>query len=179
MLQTRDDLLDPDRGDVQLWHVGRQVGITLIGAYDEGPGLGDHEVRPRHARVSLEDQRPGRLTLRFCKVVDVAVAWVGAECLGEYLSHVGAQLVYGGNHDVTRVLVIELLDALPEIGLDYLYANGGHVVPEAALFGEHRLALAESRLTMVLQYLVYNPIVLGAVARPMHVDPVRSRIGLE
>src|ERR1700730_18257492 len=98
----------------------------------------------------------GRLTLRFRQVVDVAVARVGAERPSEYLSHVGAQLVHGGHHDVARILVVELLDTLPEIGLDHLYANRGHVGPEATLFGEHRLALDERRRTMVAQYVVHD-----------------------
>ena len=35
MLQPRDDLLDADRGDMQLRHVGRQIGIAFVGADDE------------------------------------------------------------------------------------------------------------------------------------------------
>jgi len=54
--------------------------------------------------------------------MDVAVAGVGADHPGEYLSHIGAQLMHGGHYDVARILVVELLDALAEIGLDYLYA---------------------------------------------------------
>ena len=43
------------------------------------PGLGDREIAPGHPGVGIEDQRAGRLPLRFRQVVDVAVARVGAE----------------------------------------------------------------------------------------------------
>ncbi len=79
VLQARDDLFDADRGDVQLWHIGRKIGIALVGADDEGPGLGDREIAPGHAGIGLEDQRPGRLALGFRQVVDVAVIGVGAD----------------------------------------------------------------------------------------------------
>src|ERR1700730_8987676 len=121
----------------------------------------------------------GRLTLRFRQVVDVAVARVGAERPSEYLSHVGAQLMHGGHDDMAPILLVQLLDALPKIGLDHLYANRGHVGPEAALLGQHRLAFDQQLRAVVAQNAVHDLVVLGTVACPMHVDPIRSRIGLE
>ena len=164
---------------MQLWHIGRQIGIALVGADDEGSGLGDRKIAAGHPRVGFEDQRAGRLPLRFRQVVDVTVARVGPDRAGKYLGHIGAQLVHGGHDDMARILIVELLDALPKIGLDYLYADRGHVGPKATLLGEHRLALDERRSTVVAQDGVDDLVVLGTVARPMHVDPVRSRIGLE
>src|SRR4030081_2860374 len=64
---------------MQLRHVGRQVGVPLVGADDEGAGLADREIATGHPGVGIEDQRVGRLPLRFRQVVDVAVARVGAE----------------------------------------------------------------------------------------------------
>jgi hypothetical protein len=55
VLKPRDDLLDADRGDVQLRHVRRQIGVSLVGADDKGPGLGHREIAPGHARIRVED----------------------------------------------------------------------------------------------------------------------------
>src|SRR5260370_8093818 len=77
------------------------------------------------------------------------------------------------------ILLVKLLDALPEIGLDHLNPDGSHVVPEAAFLGQHRLAFDQRRGVVVAQDAVHNLVMLGGVACPMHVDSVRSRIGLE
>src|ERR1700692_1437742 len=77
------------------------------------------------------------------------------------------------------ILVVKLLDALAEIGLNHLNPDGSHVVPEAALLGQHRLAFDQRCRAVVVQDAVHNLVMLGGVACPMHVDSVRSRIGLE
>src|ERR1700738_1704777 len=77
------------------------------------------------------------------------------------------------------ILVVKLLDAPPEIGLNHLNPDGSHVVPEAALLGQHRLAFDQRCRAVVAQDAVHNLVMLGGVACPMHVNPVRSRIGLE
>src|SRR5258705_7271785 len=77
------------------------------------------------------------------------------------------------------ILVVKLLNAFAQIGLDHLDPDGSHVMPEAALLGQHRLAFDQRRRAVVTQDAVYDLVMLGGVARPMHVDPVRSRIGLE
>src|ERR1700692_2280852 len=77
------------------------------------------------------------------------------------------------------ILVVKLLDALAEIGLNHLDPDGSHVVPEAALLGQHRLTFDQRCRAVVAQDAVHNLVMLGGVACPMHVDPVRSRIGLE
>src|SRR5260370_34329390 len=77
------------------------------------------------------------------------------------------------------ILLVKLLDALAEIGLVHLNPDGSHVVPEAAFLGQHRLAFDQRRGVVVAQDAVHNLVMLGGVARPMHVNPIRSRIGLE
>src|SRR4030088_2930408 len=77
------------------------------------------------------------------------------------------------------ILVVKLLDAFAEIGLDHLNPDGSHVMPEAALLGQHRLAFDQRRRAVVAQDAVRNLVMLGCVACPMHVDPIGSRIGLE
>ena len=115
----------------------------------------------------------------FRQVVDVAIARVGADRMCEYFCHIGAQLVHGGHHDMAWILVVKLLDALAEIGLNHLDPDGSHVVPEAALLGQHRLAFDQRCRAVVAQDAMHNLVMLGGVACPMHVDSVRSRIGLE
>src|ERR1700732_1479795 len=80
---------------------------------------------------------------------------------------------------MARVLIVELLNAFPKIGLDYLYAHRSHIGPEAALLGQHRLAFDQQLRAVVAQNAVHDLVVLGTVACPMHVDPIRSRAGLE
>src|SRR3981081_4060539 len=77
------------------------------------------------------------------------------------------------------ILVVKLLNALAEIGLEPLAPDGSHVMPEAALLGQHRLAFDQRCRAVVAQDAVHDLVMLGGVACPMHVDPVRSRIGLE
>ena len=55
-------------------------GVALVGADHECPGLGDHEIGPRHARVGDRDQWAGRLPLCFRQIkVHIGVARVGAD----------------------------------------------------------------------------------------------------
>jgi hypothetical protein len=70
------------------------------------------------------------------------------------------------------VLVVKLLDALPEIGLNHLDSNRRHVVPKAAFFGQHRFAFDQRLCTMVAQDAVHDLVVFGRVAGPMHLDPI-------
>src|SRR5258705_3066282 len=77
------------------------------------------------------------------------------------------------------ILVVKLLNALAEIGLDHLDSDGSHIMPEAALLGQHRLAFDQRCGTVVAQDAVHNLVMFGGVAYPMHVNPVRSRIGFE
>ena len=114
--------------------------------------------------MGREDQRTIRLALRLCKVMHIAVLRIGANRLGEYLRYVRPEFMHGGHHDVTRVLVVELLDALSEIGLDHLYADRGHVLPEAALLGQHRLAFDQQLRAVVAQNTVHDLVVLGTDA---------------
>src|SRR6516162_2405500 len=52
-------------------------------------------------------------------------------------------------------------------------------MPEAAFLGQHRLALDQRLGAMILKDAVDYLIVLGGVARPMHVDAVGASTGLE
>jgi len=179
MIEARDDLLDADRSDVQFRHIGRQVCIAFVSADHECPGLGDREIAAGHAGVGREYQRACRFALRFRQVMNIAVGRVGADCPGEHLRHVGPELVDCRHHDVARVFIVELLDALAKVGLDDLDPDRRHVRTETALLGQHRLALDQRRGAVVVENSVDDLIVLGGVARPMDIDAVRPGIGFE
>jgi hypothetical protein len=147
-------------------HIGGQVGVAFVGADHECPGLGHREITAGHAGIGGEDNRGGRLTLRFRQIMNVAVGRVGADRLPEHLCDVGPELVDCRHNDAARVLIVELLDALAEVGFDDLYPDRRHVVAKAAFLGQHRLALDQRLGAVVAENAVDNLIVLGGVARP-------------
>ena len=80
---------------------------------------------------------------------------------------------------MARIFIVELLNALAEVGLDDLDTDRRHVRPEAALLGQHRLALDQRLGAVIAEDAVDDLIVLGGVARPMHVNAVRARVIFE
>ena len=97
---------------------------------------------------------------------------------GEHLGHVAAQLVHRRHDDVAGRLVVELLDALAEVGLDHLDAAVLEEGPHVAFLGQHRLAL-DQRARRARQDVEDDLVVLGRVARPVHVRAVLDRVALE
>jgi hypothetical protein len=95
--------------------------------------------------------------------MNVAVGGVGTDRLGEYLGNVCPELVHCRHDDMTRVFIVELLDALSEIGFDDLDPDGRHVRSETALLGQHRLALDQRFGAVIAEDAVDNLIVLGGV----------------
>ena len=164
---------------MQLGHVRRQVCVALVGADDEAAGFRDCEIGACHARVGREDQRTIRVALRLRQIMDVAVVGVGADRLGEHLSHIGPELVHRWDHDMARIFVVELLYALAEVGFDHLDADRRHIGAKTALLGQHRLALDEGLGAVIPEDCVDDAVLLGGVASPMHIGAVRTRIGLE
>ena len=90
-----------------------------------------------------------------------------------------AQLVHRGHDDVARRLVVELLDALAEIGLHDLDAAGFEKRPHVALVGQHRLRLDQRARAARLHDVEHDLVVLGGVPCPMHVRAVARRVALE
>ncbi len=164
---------------MQFRHIGREIGIALVGADDNAAGLGDRKIAARHAGIGGQDQRTVGLALCLRQVVHVAVVGIGTDRLCEHLRDVRPELVHGRHDDMARIFVVELLDALTEVGLDHLDPDRCHVRPETALLGEHRLALDQRLGAVIGKNAVNGTVMLGGVARPMHMDPVRARIGLE
>ena len=156
-----------------------EIGVALVGAHDDRPGLRDRKVRTRHARVRAQEVRPRVLPLTLGKVMDVAVLRIGADRFGKDARHVGAQLVHGRYDDVARRLVIELLDALAEVGFHDLDAAGFEKRPHVAFVGQHRLRLDQRACAARIHDLENDLVVLGSVPCPMHVNAVARRVGLE
>jgi hypothetical protein len=102
------------------------------------------------------------------EVGDVAVAGSVPIVRPKTLATSPRSLCTAGDDDVARRLVVELLDALAEVGLHRLDAAVGEERPQLALVGQHRLALDERRRAVRLQDLVDDLVVLGGVARPVH-----------
>lgn len=105
----------------------------------------------------------------------VVVVRVRPERLGEDLGHVHPGLVDRRRDDVARLLVVELLDPLAEVGLDHLDPVRRHVVAEAALLGEHRLRLHQRLGAVAPQDLQDDPVVVGPVLGPVDMDAVGFR----
>lgn len=156
-----------------------EVGVALVGAHHHGAGLGDGEIRTRHAGIGAQEAGPRGAALALGQVVHVAVVWVGAQRAREDLGHVGAQLVHRRHHDVAGRLVVELLDAFTEVGLDDLDASLLEEGPHLAFVGEHRLALDQRLGAACGHDVVHDLVVLGGVACPVHGGTVGLRLALE
>ena len=76
-------------------------------------------------------------------------------------------------------LVVELLDALAEVGLDDLDATRSRGTAASAFVGQHRLALHQRRRAVRLQDVEDDLVVLGRVAGPMDDHAVGGRLLLE
>ena len=122
-----------------------KIGVALVRADDDRARLRDREIAAGHAgRLLAHEVRPRMHALAFGEVVDVAVVRIGADGSAEHLGDVGAQLVDRRHDHVARVLVVELLDALAEIGLHHRRCRAvPRILAHLAFVGEHRLALDE------------------------------------
>ena len=81
--------------------------------------------------------------------------------------------------DVAGRLVVELLDALAEVGLDDLDLALLEEGPHLAFVGQHRLALDQRRRVVRLQDVEHDLVVLGRIARPVHDHAVGGGVALE
>ena len=156
-----------------------QVGVALVGAHDDRARLRDRKIGAGHAGIGLEEIRPRVLALALGQVVDVAVFRIGTDVLREDPCHVGPELVDRGHDDVARWLVVELLDALAQIGLHDLDPPIREEGPHFALVGEHRLGLDQRARIARAHDVEHDLVVLGGVLGPMHVRAVARRVALE
>ena len=129
--------------------------------------------------ASRREIRSGVAAHRFREVVHVVIARLRPDRPRKHLRNVAAQLVDRGDHDVAGWLVVELLDALAEIGLDHLDAARLQKRTHVAFVGEHRLAFDQRLRAMRRQDVVDDLVVLAGVARPMHVRAIVLGLGFE
>src|SRR6516162_2271965 len=172
MLNLRNDLLDADASDVQLRYVGRKVGIAFICADDEAAVLGDRKIGTSHPGVGAEKIRSRVLPHGLGKVMHIVVARVRPDRPGKYRRNVAAQLMHCGDYNMTRWLVIELLDAFAKIGLDYLDSPRLQKRPHVTFVGQHRFALNQRFGAMPSKDVIDDLVVLAGVAHPMYVGAV-------
>src|SRR5208282_2493620 len=179
VLEFRNDLLDADAGNVQLGHVGAEVGVTLVGADDEAAGLRDREIGTSHAGLGTQEIRPRVAAHRFGEVTRVVIARLRPDGSGKHLRNIAAQLVDRRDDNMAGRLVVELLDALAEIGLDHLDATGLEERTHVAFLRQHRFALDQRLGAVRREDVVNDVVVLAGIARPMHLRAVALRLGFE
>ena len=142
---ARDQLLDPEARDVQRRQRGAEIGVALVRAHDDAAGLGDREVHAGEAGLRGEEllaQVRARHRGERGRIVEPVGA---AELAVEQRADLGALEVDRREHDVARRLAAQLHDPLAEVGVDHLDAARAEVGVQAALLGEHRLALHDAR----------------------------------
>src|SRR6516165_1569807 len=76
-------------------------------------------------------------------------------------------------------LVIELLDAFAEVGLDHLDVALFEIRPHIAFLGQHRFAFDQSLRAMRGEDVIDDLIVLTGIARPMHMRAVFPGLSFE
>jgi hypothetical protein len=54
VFEPRNDFFYADRGDVQFWHIGREIGVTFIGADDHAASFGDGKIAAGHTGERLD-----------------------------------------------------------------------------------------------------------------------------
>ncbi len=72
--------------------------------------------------------------------MNVAIFRIGADRTTEQFSDIRAKFMHGRHDHMTRVLVIQLLDALAQIGFHHRDAARFNVFAHLAFIGEHGFA---------------------------------------
>ena len=130
------------------------------------PASASKEIRPRVAAHGFRRGSARR------------IARLGADRSRKHSRDIAAQLVNRGNDDMTRRLVVELLDAFAQIGLDYLDAARLEERAHVAFVGQHRLALDQRLGAARRKDVVDDLVVLAGVARPMHLHAIVLGVAL-
>ena len=133
-------------------------------------------VMPASAFKKIRASRP---TLRFRKIVDIVVAGLRSDRPRKHRRDIATQLMDRRHHDVARRFVVELLDALAEIGFDHLDIAPFEERAHVAFLGQHRLALDQRLGAARRQNVEHDLVVLGGVACPVHLGAVLLRACFE
>ena len=102
--------------------------------------------------------------------------FLGDSLLLEHLSHFLTLQVDGRHHDVARLLMQELDDALTQVGLHHIDSVLLQIRIHLALLGEHRLRLHHFLHVMILQDSEHNLIEFLRILRPVHLHPTALQV---
>src|SRR5271168_5641568 len=93
------------------------MAVPLLGRHHYGSGFRDHEVCPRHTDARRAEVWPRVFAHYPCEVADIFVLGIRPIFLREQGSNVVRRFLDRGADDVAWRLIIQLLDALTEVGL--------------------------------------------------------------
>ena len=158
---------------------GAEVGVALVRHDHDRAGLGDGEVRAADAGVGREETPAQVGAGKAREALRVVLALGRAHAAVEQCADLAPRLVDGGHDQVRRRLAGELHDALAEVGVHDLDAARLEVRIQAALLGEHRLALHHPPRAARREQLRHDAAERGGVRRPVHVRARLARALLE
>ena len=139
---------------------------------DEASGLGNREIGAGHARFGVEEIRPRVATHYFGKVVRVIVTRLRLDCTCKNFRNIVPQLVDRRDDDMAGRFIIELLDTLAKVGLDYSDASRLQVRTHVTFLSQHGFALDQGLRAARRENAIDDLIMLTGIARPMHVGAV-------
>ena len=156
-----------------------QIGVAFVRADGQRSGGGYGEIDARHRDVGPEELRAQRLPCGVRQIGRVAVARPGPQLAFEQRADLLAPYADGRQHDVAGRQAEQLHDPFAEVALDGVDAAFAQEGRQAALLGEHRLALDEVPSAVFADETPYGVVHLGGVARPVHRDAVGRGVALE
>ena len=106
----------------------------------------------------------------------VVANFLGDTLLLEHLTYLLTLQVDGRHHDMARLLMQELDDALTQVGLYHVNAVLLQIRIHLALLGEHRLRLHHLLHVMILQDTEHNFIKFLCILCPVHLYPAALQI---
>ena len=143
-----------------------QIGVALVGADCEGPLRGHGEIDARHGDVGREELAAQMFARLVRQVGGIAVAPRRAEFPFEEFAHLLAPHMDRRQHDMAGRTVHQLHDPLAQVALHGIDPLSGQEGREAALLGEHRLALDERPPAVPAQDVEHDPVHLAGVRKP-------------
>ena len=102
--------------------------------------------------------------------------FLGDTLLLEHLTYLLTLQVDGRHHDMARLLMQELDDALTQVGLHHVNAVQLQIRIHLALLGEHRLRLHHLLHVMILQDTEHNLIKFLCILCPVNLHPTALQI---
>ena len=162
---------------MELRHGSGHIRITLVGANHAIAGSSHTEVTSSHTCSGFHKLVAEMMTGTAGQVSRIIVAdFLGDSLLLEHLSHFLTLQVDGRHHDMARLLMQELDDALTQVGLHHVNAVLLQIRIHLALLGEHRLRLHHLLHVMIFQDTEHNLIEFLCILCPVHLYPATLQI---